>query len=103
MVAETTSGKELTWPHPALCRVRVLAHPDLSFLSGRGPADLKACVPRGVMVGKARRRITYGQLIAETSEEEQKKIIAKYRGVSKKKGNKGNSKRGGPVSPPLWA
>lgn len=42
-----------------------------------------------------RRRITYGQLIAETSEEEQKKIIAKYRGVSKKKGNKGNSKRAG--------
>ena len=42
-----------------------------------------------------RRRITYGQLIAETSEEEQKKIIAKYRGVSKKKGNKGNDKRAG--------
>lgn len=44
---------------------------------------------------EARRRgITYGQLITETSEEEQKKIIAKYRGT-REKGNKGNTKRAG--------
>ena len=32
-----------------------------------------------------RRQITYGQLIARTSEAEQKEIIAKYREVGKKK------------------
>lgn len=42
-----------------------------------------------------RRRMTYGQLIAETSETEQKEIIAKYRGASKKKENKGTQKRAG--------
>ena len=36
-----------------------------------------------------RRRMTYGQLIARTSEAEQKEIIAKYREVRKKKENKG--------------
>lgn len=41
-----------------------------------------------------RRRMTYGQLIAETSETEQKEIIAKYRGTCKKKGNKGKKRAG---------
>ena len=40
-------------------------------------------------------QITYGQLIARTSEAEQKEIIAKYRGASKKKENKGTQKRAG--------
>ena len=42
-----------------------------------------------------RRQMTYGQLIARTSETEQKEIIAKYRGASKKKENKGTQKRAG--------
>lgn len=42
-----------------------------------------------------RRQITYGQLIARTSEAEQKEIIAKYREVGKKKENKGTQKRAG--------
>lgn len=42
-----------------------------------------------------RRQITYGQLIARTSEAEQKEIIAKYREVKKKKENKGTQKRAG--------
>nr|WP_300169340.1 hypothetical protein [uncultured Flavonifractor sp.] len=42
-----------------------------------------------------RRRMTYGQLIARTSEVEQKEIIAKYREVGKKKENKGTQKRAG--------
>lgn len=42
-----------------------------------------------------RRRMTYGQLIARTSEAEQKEIIAKYREVGKKKENKGTQKRAG--------
>lgn len=42
-----------------------------------------------------RRKMTYGQLIAETSETEQKEIIAKYRGARKKKENKESKKRAG--------
>ncbi len=42
-----------------------------------------------------RRQMTYGQLIARTSETEQKEIIAKYRGAGKKKENKGTQKRAG--------
>ena len=42
-----------------------------------------------------RRQITYEQLIARTSETEQKEIIAKYRGTGKKKENKGIRKRAG--------
>lgn len=42
-----------------------------------------------------RRQMTYGQLIARTSETEQKEIIAKYRGAGKKKENKGIQKRAG--------
>ena len=42
-----------------------------------------------------RRQMTYGQLIARTSETEQKEIIAKYRGKEKKKENKGTQKRAG--------
>ena len=42
-----------------------------------------------------RRKMTYGQLIARTSEAEQKEIIAKYRGARKKKENKGTQKRAG--------
>lgn len=42
-----------------------------------------------------RRKMTYGQLIAATSETEQKEIIAKYRGARKKKENKGSKKRAG--------
>ncbi|MFR4199624.1 MAG: hypothetical protein ACLT09_07025 [Flavonifractor plautii] len=39
---------------------------------------------------EARRRgLSYGQLVARTTEEERRKIVDKYRGGSQKKGNKG--------------
>lgn len=39
---------------------------------------------------EARRRgVSYGQLVARTTEKERRKIVEKYRGGPQKKGNKG--------------
>lgn len=39
---------------------------------------------------EARRRgVSYGQLVARTTEKERQKIVEKYRGWPQKKGNKG--------------
>ena len=51
---------------------------------------------------EARRRgLSYGQLVARTTEEERRKIVDKYRGGSQKKGNKGKINKGGPTVPAL--